>query len=172
MIKINKKGSYNIDSLPKITLAFILAGIFFVIGIVILQSVQDNATISPLTTVTNESLTYTANNTISLAKGYVVALTSVKNTTGTECANITLTGYGTSAVGTIYAGVNSTACSTGRTVYATYTYDAHDSSAGTVVGNSITAIAEIPNNWMTLLALILAASIVIGIVITHMKGRE
>lgn len=47
-----------------------------------------------------------------------------------------------------------------------------NSAANTAVGNTITAVSEIPNNWLLLIAVIVAAAIVIGIVISNLGGSQ
>ncbi len=43
-------------------------------------------------------------------------------------------------------------------------------SADTAVNNTILAVSEIPNNWLLLIAVVVAAAIVIGIVISNLGG--
>ena len=43
-------------------------------------------------------------------------------------------------------------------------------SAGTAVNNTIKAVSEVPNNWLLLIAVIIAAAIVIGIVVSSLGG--
>ena len=43
-------------------------------------------------------------------------------------------------------------------------------SASGAVNKTITAVSEIPNNWLLLIAVIVAAAIVIGIVISNLGG--
>lgn len=47
-----------------------------------------------------------------------------------------------------------------------------NSAANTAVANTITAVSEIPNNWLLLIAVIVAAAIVIGIVISNLGGAS
>jgi uncharacterized membrane protein len=47
-----------------------------------------------------------------------------------------------------------------------------NSAANTAVGKTITAVSEIPNNWLLLIAVIVAAAIVIGIVISNLGGES
>jgi len=47
---------------------------------------------------------------------------------------------------------------------------ANGNSAGLAVNKTITAVSEIPNNWLLLIAVIVAAAIVIGIVISNLGG--
>jgi hypothetical protein len=43
-------------------------------------------------------------------------------------------------------------------------------AANAAVADTITAVSEIPNNWLLLIAVIVAAAIVIGIVISNLGG--
>lgn len=45
-----------------------------------------------------------------------------------------------------------------------------NAAANTAVADTITAVSEIPNNWLLLIAVIVAAAIVIGIVISNLGG--
>jgi len=45
-----------------------------------------------------------------------------------------------------------------------------NSAANTAVARTITAVSEIPNNWLLLIAVIVAAAIVIGIVVSNLGG--
>ena len=45
-----------------------------------------------------------------------------------------------------------------------------NSAANAAVTKTITAVSEIPNNWLLLIAVIVAAAIVIGIVISNLGG--
>jgi hypothetical protein len=47
-----------------------------------------------------------------------------------------------------------------------------NAAANTAVGNTIAAVSEIPNNWLLLIAVIVAAAIVIGIVIANLGGAS
>src|SRR5512133_145229 len=87
-----KKGAFSLGDLPDVALTFVLIGVFFAVGLVILASLQGNTTVSSNT------------------------------------------------------------------------------AANTAVGNTITALSEIPNNWLLLIAVIVAAAIVIGIVISNLRG--
>lgn len=92
MKKMFKKG-LGLNDLPGVALSFVLIGVFFAIGLVILASLQANTTVSS---------NYAAN---------------------------------------------------------------------TAVTKTITALSEIPSNWLLLIAVIVAAAIVIGIVISNLgKG--
>ena len=92
MKKMGKKGAFSLGDLPGVALTFVLIGVFFAIGLVILSSLGANATVK-------------ANN-----------------------------------------------------------------KAETAVNSTITALSEIPTNWLLLIAVIVAAAIVIGIVISNL-GR-
>jgi hypothetical protein len=90
----NKKGM-SLGDLPSVALSFVLVGVFFGVGLLILASLQTNATI------------------------------------------------------------------------------AANSAANAAVAKSITALSEIPNNWLGLIALVIAAAIVIGVVVGQLgkSGR-
>jgi hypothetical protein len=47
---------------------------------------------------------------------------------------------------------------------------ASNSDAQTAVNNTIDAVSEIPNNWLLLIAVVVAAAIVIGIVVSNLQG--
>ena len=47
-----------------------------------------------------------------------------------------------------------------------------NSAANAAVTKTITAVSEIPNNWLLLIAVIVAAAIVIGIVISNLGGSK
>ena len=88
-----KKGAFSLGDLPNVALTFVLIGVFFAVGLVILASLQSNATVSA------------------------------------------------------------------------------NSAANTAVGKTIAALSEIPSNWLLLIAVIVAAAIVIGIVVNSLgKG--
>jgi hypothetical protein len=45
-----------------------------------------------------------------------------------------------------------------------------NTAANAAVTKTITAVSEIPNNWLLLIAVIVAAAIVIGIVVSNLGG--
>ncbi len=92
MKKLNKKGAFQLGDLPQVALVFLLIGVFFAVALVILASLQSNAT--------------------------VVA----------------------------------------------------SNSAQSAINKTITAVSEIPNNWLLLIAIVVAASLVIGIVVANLGG--
>jgi uncharacterized membrane protein len=47
-----------------------------------------------------------------------------------------------------------------------------NSNANAAVAATITAVSEIPNNWLLLIAVIVAAAVVIGIVISNLGGQS
>jgi uncharacterized membrane protein len=91
MKKMGKKG-ISLNELPNVALVFLLIGVFFAVALVILASLQSNATI-------------VASNT-----------------------------------------------------------------AQTAVNKTILAVSEIPNNWLLLIAIVVAAALVIGIVVANLGG--
>ena len=88
-----KKGAFSLGDLPDVALTFVLIGVFFAVGLVILASLQSNTTVSS------------------------------------------------------------------------------NAAANTAVGNTVTALSEIPNNWLLLIAVIVAAAVVIGIVISSLRTQ-
>lgn len=91
MKKMDKKGMMGLTELPNVALTFVLVGVFFAIGLVILASLQANSTISS------------------------------------------------------------------------------NSAANSAVAKAITATSEIPSNWLLLIAVIIAAAIVIGVVVNNLQ---
>jgi hypothetical protein len=45
-----------------------------------------------------------------------------------------------------------------------------NAEANSAIAATITAVAEIPNNWLLIIALVVAAAIVIGVVVTNLGG--
>lgn len=45
-------------------------------------------------------------------------------------------------------------------------------TANYAIDKTVTAVSEIPTNWMLLIAVIVAAAVVIGVVMTSMRGHE
>lgn len=46
----------------------------------------------------------------------------------------------------------------------------NNSAANAAITKTVTAVSEIPNNWMLLMAVIIAAAIIIGIVVSNLGG--
>ena len=164
---MNKKGQIGLNDLPKISIVFLLAGIFFVLGIVILASFQTATTES--LTIINESFTVPAvNGTFKLTHYKVTSLTSVANSTGYNngIGNFTITSYDNSKIKYIDQ-VNTTVCITGQTCTITYVYDDYDTDAPVSIQNTITAMKELPSNWFTIIALIIATAVVVGIIMSN-----
>lgn len=163
---------YSLDDIPNVALVFLLAGMFFVIAIVILSSIQTNSVGVTLNTVVNETFTFPANNgTVTLAHGYLVTITSVKNSTGTTYAAANYTVVDATA-GTVRFLTNTTVgFPTGSTQRISYTYNTYgETPASVTLTDTITAMSEIPSNWFLLIAVILAASVVIGVVLSNLGG--
>lgn len=171
---MDKKASVSIDDLPKVSMMFLLAAVFFVIAIVIVTNIGDNTNFSPLTTAGAEAFTMpTDEGNITTSEYYVVAVTFIKNATGGTypAANYTLTNTGVNSGAKIQLHENASVCKTGATCYVTYTFNDHGTAQGTVVTNTLTALTEIPNNWLLLIAVVVAASIVVGIVISNLGNK-
>jgi hypothetical protein len=47
-----------------------------------------------------------------------------------------------------------------------------NTAANSAISKTITAVSEIPNNWLLLIAVIVAAAIVIGIVVSNLGGAS
>jgi hypothetical protein len=167
---MNKKG-YSFNDMPQLALIFTLVAVFFVVAILILTAIGDNTNFAPETTVTNEEFTFPARyGNVTLANTYVQTVTSVINSTSGvyPAANYTLWNTNNDGYGKLWFVENATVCKTGDTCRVTYTYNDHDSKQGTVVTNAITAMSEIPSNWLLLIAVVLAASVLIGIVVNNL----
>lgn len=46
-----------------------------------------------------------------------------------------------------------------------------NTNANAAIAKTVTAVSEIPNNWLLLIAVIIAAAIVIGIVVSNLGGQ-
>ena len=161
----------ELNDLPNVALYFLLAGVFFVIAIVILGSVQTTSVGVTTNTVDNESFTFPVlNGTITTSHTYLVAISAVYNSSNATfpAANYTISD---ATNGVIKFLDNTTVCKTGATCKVTYTYNTYNETEASVsLTNTINALAEIPNNWLLLIAVIVAAAIVIGIVISNLGG--
>ena len=93
LAKMNKKGMVTLADVPNVALTLVLIALFFAIGLVIMTSLQSNATFG------------------------------------------------------------------------------NNSAANAAITSSITALGVIPNNWLSLIALIIAAVIVIGLLISGLAGE-
>ena len=168
----NKKGSMSLSDLPNISIVFLLTAVFFIIGMVILTSFQTN-TVSSLS-IANESFTMpTANNNITLSHYRVTSISQVLNSTNGvyPAANYTLVNpTATSSLVTFLQ--NTSVCVSGATCRISYVYDSYDATVPQNIQNTITALGEIPNNWLLLIAVIVAAAVVIGIVISNLGGQN
>jgi hypothetical protein len=166
----------KLEDLSGIAITLLLTGVFFIIALVILGSMQ-TATVQEATGTT--TVTWNAIGT-QFPIANLVSVTSITNGTVTlGRGNYTVTPYSgvkdANGVITVAANVTGVAlCTQGGgsdKCYVTYVYDNFDSSASVVVDSAVTATTEIPSNWLLLIAVIVAASIVIGIVINNL-GRE
>lgn len=175
---MNKKGVASIGELPNLAVVLLLTAIFFVIGIVILSSFQTNNTGVTTNSVVNESITMpsVANGKVTLAHTHLVAISSVTNKTNASApyaaANYSI--YN-AALGQVNFVSNTSAtpyCAKGGSCFITYTYQTFDETPASVaLNNTIDALGEIPNNWLLLVVVIIAASILIGIVISNLGGN-
>ena len=166
---MNKRG-ISINQVPSIAFVFLLTGVFFAVGIIILSSLQSNQAVS--TDVALEAFTVPAvNGTFSLSHYRLTSIYNISNSTGglLGSANYTITDTYSSTVMYLY---NSTPCIVGDTCYVTYAYDTYDAGVPLVIGKEITALTEIPANWLLLIAVIVAAAVVIGIVMSSLGRSE
>jgi len=174
MKKLNSKGQYTFDSLPSVVLAFTLAAVFFVVGIIILASMGDNTNFYTVSSVSNESFTVgVVGSTVTTAEGWVQSVTYIKNAShgGTfPTTNYTVTGLDRSAGAVITITSNASICVTGTACGIYYTYKDKSAASGEAIADSLVALEEIPSNWLLLIATVLAATIIIGLVVRHMKG--
>ena len=160
----------DIRDVPGLAWTFLLTGMFFVIGMVILGSFQTTTTTS--VTQNNESFTYpAANGTINLVHYRVNAILLMYNSTNSThgAGNFTITGTANSTVQFLFNATGNS-CWTGKTCYVTYTYNNYDTSVPMSIQSTMNAMSEIPNNWLTLLAVIIAATVIIGIVVNNLGG--
>lgn len=171
-MKMNKKGEMiSFSDLPKLSIVFLLTAVFFVVGIIILSSFQSNTVTSKF--IVNESFVVPAvNGTFQLDHYRLTSLTRITNATGAVlgAGNYTVLSNGNSTI-KILANT-STTCTVGVTCLATYTYENYDSNTPATIQNTINALAEIPNNWLLLIAVIVAAAVIIGIVVRNLGGTS
>ena len=164
----------NIKDMPPIAITLLLTGVFFIIALVVLGAMQ-TATVT--STTTSEEYTVPAlNANVTLAHYRITSVINVKNSTGTVLGTGNYTYHNPTATSSYLQTLsNSTLCRSGDTCTVTYKYDNYDSKASKSVDSSVTATTEIPSNWLLLIATIIAASIVIGIVLSNLgsvAGRE
>ena len=161
----------KLNDLPQVAIILVLVGVFFAIGIVVLGTIQTNNVGVTLNTVTNESITMPqlANGTVTLAHGYLVSITSVKNSTGSAYSSTNYT-ISNSVNGVVkFVNNQSAACYGGTSCRITYTYNTYGETPASVsLTNTIEALGEIPNNWLILIVVIIVASIVIGVVVSNL----
>lgn len=161
----------DLKDLPTIAITLLLTGIFFIIALVILGSMQTATTQS--VTVSSENITIPAlYANATLAHYRVTSITSITNSTGTAIGtgnyslnNPTLTSSKVQILD------NTSLCKSGNICRINYVYTNYDSDAARAVDSAVTATTEIPSNWLLLIAVIIAASLVIGIVLNNL-GKE
>ena len=168
---MNKKG-FQFTQLPNVAFLFLIAGITFVVAILILSNFQDN-TVSSVT-VTNESITMTTiNTTITLAHYRITSITQVLNASGDAYPSTNYT-IADARAGTIYFISNQSPCFELETCYVDYIYSNYDTTVPVSLQHTITALSEIPANWFSLIIIVIVASVIIGLVMKEMGyfGRE
>ena len=156
----------NLKDVPGVAWIFLISAMFFVVSLLILGSIQTSQVTSATTT--NESITVPAAlGTVTLANGHATAITSIKNSTNVACVNYTLSDALNSVV--TFTTVNG-ACPQGGTAYVIYTYDNYEATVPAAITSMMTATSELPNNWILIIAIVLAASIVIGVLMANLGG--
>lgn len=167
----------ELKDVSKVVLAFVLVGMLLGVGLVVLNSLQKNTATD---TTGNVSITWAGVGTNYTIQN-LVSVTSITNSTGFALGtgNYTVTAHDGErntngritvvANGTDVPGcTNGTFVSGGCTV--TYVYDNFASDASAATFSTMTAISELPNNWFLILIVVLAASIVVGVLTTYFKG--
>lgn len=168
----SKKGFMkDLTILPAIAIIFVMTIIIFTLGIVILGNF--NADLSVPVTVTGESFVTplsnsTVNGTRTLAHQNITSFSGITNGSltlgpGNYSVN-TVTGVITFIKPNQNATVNAV-CYYNRTCYATYTYTSYASVQNVAVNNGILALQEIPNNWLLLFAIVIAAGILVSVTV-------
>ena len=165
----------DLQEVPKMAIVLLLTGIFFALAMVIMGSFQtqtyslgNDATAEAFVVPLSDA---TANGTVTLAHYPITTFTSITNGTVTLAAANYSVALSTGVLTITYVNNASALCGNGTTCYATYVYTETTTAASTSVDNTITALGEIPNNWLVLIMVVVAASIIIGIVINNLGGR-
>ena len=169
---MNKKGQASLNDLPKVAFILLLAGIFFAIALVIMGTFKTQ-TYDTGVVVTSEAFVVplsnsTINGSVTLGNANMESFTSVTNGSVTlPAANYSVT-LSTGVLTIVYVNNASVLCGNGTTCYASYVYTDTTTSGSTAVDATITALGEIPNNWLALLVVVLVASILVGIVVQNL----
>ncbi len=171
---MNKKGQASLNDLPKLAFILLLAGIFFAIALVIMGTFKTQ-TYDTGNVVTSEAFVVPLSNTsvngsVTLANANMESFTSVTNGSVTlPAANYSIS-LSTGVLTIVYQNNHSTTalCRNGTTCYASYVYTDRTTSGSASVDSTITALSEIPNNWLALLVVVLVASILVGIVVQNL----
>ena len=166
---MDKRGQMGLSAVPGVAVTFLLAAVFFALSIIVLSAFETQTVTSY--TVTNESVTMpdAVNGTFTLDHYEVTSITKITNGTGVVLGsgNYTIVYASNSSVKLL---ANTTLCATSQTCLATYVYNSYDANTPVAIQNTIEATAEIPNNWFAILAIIVAISVVIGIVVLAFKN--
>jgi hypothetical protein len=168
-MRLHKKGELGLHTLPSLALGVLVFAIIVVISMVILSSLQRNTVFA--TNTNNESFTVPAtNSTVTLGHSTILQIYNVTNQSGLfsiGAGNYTFNTT-TAVSGAVQWLANSTICNQTGTCYASYQWV--NESSSTTITSMITAIRELPNNWLLLIMVVLAASVIIGIVLTSIGG--
>jgi len=144
----------EVRQLEGFVLLLVMLGMIIGVGVLVLDKFGD--AVQDDTTVTNETVTITAN-VGQLANDEIVSIQSIGNKT-TVMTNWVDTGINWTESGGI--SFNNTA----GELYFNYTYEA-DSTATTAVGNVNTSIGTIATTWLPLVVTIVILSIILTLVI-------
>jgi hypothetical protein len=156
----------DLKDIPGVAWIFLVSAMFFVVALLILGSFQTSQVSS--VTVTNESITLPAEpGTVSLDNSYTTAITSIKNSSSVDCVNYTLSDGRNSVI--TFTTLNG-ACPAEGTAYVIYAYDDYTATVPAAMTSMMTATSELPNNWILIIAIVIAASIVIGILINNFSS--
>jgi len=141
--------------------AILLTGLIAGVGVLLLDKTA--IAVKTETTVVNESITIAAG-TVTLANDDVLSISTVANSTGngTRDAAITLN----EQINWTTAGVITVGGDMGNGVYnITYAYD-KDSAATTAMAAGRDATADVPEDWLALIVLIVVMAIILTMVLS------
>jgi hypothetical protein len=154
----------DLKDVPGVAWVFLITAMFFVVSLLILGSLQVSQVASA--TATNESITLpAAPGTVTLDNTHASAITSIKNASNVACVNYTLSDSLNSVV--TFTTLNG-ACPVNGTAYVIYTYDNYGATVPAAITSMMTATNELPTNWFVIIAIVIAASIVIGVLMNNL----
>lgn len=167
----NSKKGLAYQSLPTVVLSVVLVGLMLGLGIYINSEVS--TTISSPETVTNESVAFTANDTWAGLSFSPDSITSVQNTTDLIAAGAEQYTYRTNnGVGQVKLTVNATWNYTlTEAVTWNVTYQAWKDTEYFALQNATVGMGNLAS-WLPIMAVIIAAGMVIGVLVLHFGRRE